>query len=115
MYYGSTTEATDWDAEWMNDWKVKIIKTILFFIPQANPDHEKLYPSVAKWLLEIDDEGFAEREIALDKDGKVLFCSPDDRNTGMWTDMGRTQFSENDLSPITKEYFDNLWHEKKYT
>lgn len=115
MFYGSTTEATDWDEQEMNCWQVKLIKALLFFIPKANPDIEKLYPQITTWLVEVGEDSYPQREIALDKEGLVLFCTPDERNTGFWTDMGVQQFPKSKFNSITKEYFESLWHEKKYT
>lgn len=50
MNYGFTKLATGWDEKEMNSLGVRLVKAILFFIPRANPDQEKLYPEVAKWL-----------------------------------------------------------------
>ena len=49
MIYGITTEATDFTDELLSDWRVRLIKTILFFLPRANPDNERLYPRVKSW------------------------------------------------------------------
>ena len=109
MKYASTTLATDWDESDLNDWRVKLYKIIFFFIPRANPDIEKLYPKVKKWLVEIGDDGYACREIALDEDGRVLFCTPNDRNTGFWTDMAETKFKSEEIKEISKTEFESLW------
>jgi hypothetical protein len=51
MHYGSTEKFTDWDERELRSWKVRLLYLLLFFIPKANPDNEKLYPKVRKWLL----------------------------------------------------------------
>jgi hypothetical protein len=109
MFYGSTLEATDWSEEMMNNWKAKIIKALLFFIPRANPDNEKFYPLISMWLVEIDDNGWPKREVALDKNNQVLFCSPDQKNTGFWTDMAIQQFTKSELIPVDQDYFEQCW------
>lgn len=108
MKYASTTLATDWDERDLDEWRVKLIKLVLFFMPVANPDIEKLYPRVKKWLLEIGDDGCACREIALDE-GRVLFCTPNDRNTGFWTDMAAAKFEDEELIEIPKSDFESVW------
>ncbi|PCJ30272.1 MAG: hypothetical protein COA90_09905 [Gammaproteobacteria bacterium] len=108
MNYGYTTLATDWDKEEMNALSIRIIKAILFFIPSGNLDHEKLYPKVEKWLIEIDDNGIPMREIGLNENNKFLFSSPNDRNIGFWTDSPKI-FHENELETVTQEYFELIW------
>ena len=81
MKYGSTTLATDWKTL---DWREKLFIKTLFFIPRANPHAEPLYPRVKKWLLEIDDDGNAVREVALDTDGIELFHMPSEQDYGFW-------------------------------
>ena len=54
MNYGFTKLATGWDDRDMNIVGVRLIKAILFFIPRANPDQEKLYPHVAKKSIGSD-------------------------------------------------------------
>lgn len=108
MYYGSTKKFTDWDERELFSWKVRLLYLLLFFIPKANPDNEKLYPNVKKWLLEIDDTGQPVREIALDMNGAVLFISPSKRNYGFWTDTN-APVRQDELSPIEQDVFEELW------
>ncbi len=107
MIYGYTKEATDWEPD---DLVAKLIKMVLFFIPKANKEIEPLYPQVKKWLVEVDSEGKANREIALDKNDKVLFCTPNDNSEGFWPDCPKV-FSQEELGLIDKEYFEQLWNE----
>ncbi len=65
----------------------KIIYTILFFIPKANPEYERFLDDVSEWLLEIDPvDNLPIREIAKDASGKILFIMPWRNNYGYWTD-----------------------------
>lgn len=109
MRYGVTTEATDFSEAVLNDWRVRLLKAVLFFIPRANPDTERLYPQVKQWVLELSDDGWPQREVALGASGNVLFRTPNERNTGFWPDMARKQFKENELRAISPEEFHSLW------
>jgi len=109
MRYGITTEATEFSAAALNGWRVRLFKSVLFFIPRANPDTECLYPQVKQWVLELSDDGWPQREIALDASGNVLFRTPNDRNTGFWPDMARKQFKEDELQVISADEFHSLW------
>ena len=105
MYYGSTTKSTNHEP---NDWRIKIARALLWFIPRSAPDHELLYPSVRKWLVEIDEKGNANREIGLGKDNAPLFAAPEGRNIGFWTDSPYA-FSREELAPIEASEFERLW------
>jgi hypothetical protein len=109
MQYGITTEGTDFTEEMLADWRIRLWKAILFFVPRANPDIEPLYPLVRSWALELSDEGWPKREVGLDASGKPLFRAPDHRNTGFWTDMARRQFDQAGVEPISKAAFNELW------
>jgi hypothetical protein len=109
MHYGITTEATGFSEQALNDWRVRLLKTALFFIPRANPDTERFYPQVKQWVLELSDDGWPQREVALGESGNVLFRTPDHRNTGFWTDMARKQFKLEELRAISAEQFHSLW------
>ncbi|WP_299775893.1 hypothetical protein [uncultured Pseudoteredinibacter sp.] len=92
----------------MNSIGVRLIKTALFFIPRANPDQEKLYPSVAKWLIEIDERGIPIREIGIDQDNAPVFTAPNDRNFGFWMDSDK-RFKVDELEPSSYEEFESFW------
>lgn len=108
MFYGCTTDATDWDERLAKSWSNRLLRALFFFIPRANLDVETHYPLVKEWVLELSDEGWPQREVALDAQGKPLFCTPNSRNAGFWTDAPR-QFTPMDLRAITAEEFDSLW------
>lgn len=109
LVYGITKLATDFTGQLMSDWRVRMFRTILFFIPRANPDNERLYPQVTAWALELDDDGWPQREVGLDVSGNPLFCAPDARNTGFWPDMAIRQFSVSELEYLSEEKFNELW------
>lgn len=108
MNYGFTKLATDWNEMEVNSFGVHLIKAVLFFIPRSNPDHEKLYPFVDKWLIEIDGSGVPVREIGIDKNNVPLFAAPNNRNFGLWTDSDM-KFEAGDLEPSSREEFESLW------
>jgi hypothetical protein len=105
MYYGTTTRGTGLQPE---GWSERLIRSILFFIPPANPDNAPLYPRVSQWLLEIDEDGHPFREIGLDEHGKPLFGAPNDRNFGFFTDSDAT-FAKTDLNLVRREEFEKQW------
>jgi hypothetical protein len=107
MIYGSTLLATNFRPD---NWQVRLLRTLLFFIPRANLDHEPLYRQVKKWYLELDDAGVPVREIGLSSDGRPLFGSPDKRNMGFWTDSDKT-FQKDKLGPVSADEFEKLWQE----
>jgi hypothetical protein len=111
MVYGKTVLATDFTDEAMQSWRVRLIDALLFFVPHANPDHEPLYPLVRSWALELSDDFYPQREVALDATGHSLFRSPDTRNTGFWPDMAYAQLEVTDVDQITQAEFDSLWAE----
>jgi len=115
MLYGITTKATDFTKGNMRPWPVRIIETLLFFIPKANPDAEPLYPQVNEWALELNEEGWPQREVGVDLTGKALFALPNDRNTGFWTDLAYMQFTRGELREISREDFMRLWSEANVT
>jgi hypothetical protein len=106
MHYGSTTMATDWNAP---DWRKKLLKKALFFIPEANPNAEPLFLRVKKWLLEVDDDGTPLREVGLDVEGSPIFRMPDGDDCGFWTDSN-VCFTKEHLTSITAAEFEDAWN-----
>jgi hypothetical protein len=104
-HYGTTTLATPMPSD---DWRVRAIRVLLWFVPRSNPDNEPLYPRVARWALEIDDNGRVSREIGLDASGFPLFGAPHERNFGFFTDSDTT-FSTADLVPLEQSEFEKWW------
>ena len=104
-HYGTTTLATPMPPD---DWRVRTLRMLLWFIPRSNPDNEQLYPRVAHWLLEVNDDGRASREIGLDASGLPLFRAPDRRNFGFFTDSDVT-FSRADLTAVEQAELEKLW------
>jgi hypothetical protein len=90
------------------DIKARLIRAALWFVPRANPDYERLFPHVRKWLLEVDESGRVQREIGVASDGTPLFAAPDDRNLGFWTDSDKT-FLKSELTPLAASEFEQLW------
>ena len=109
MLYGITTEATDFTDKSISNWRIRLLRLLLFFVPRANPDNEKLYPLVKFWAIEFDEKGWPQREVGLDSSGAPLFGAPDARNTGFWPDMASKQFSVAELQPLSEEAFNALW------
>ena len=109
MHYGYTSLATTWTDQKMNHWKVRLIGALLFFVPRANPDNEKLYPQLAKWLIEIDETGVPSREIGLNAEGTPLFGAPNNRNSGFWISMSDETFDKSELELVDQEHFEFLW------
>jgi len=105
MFYGTTTLGIPMPSD---DWRVRLTRALLWFVPRANPDHEPLYPRVRRWLLEVDDSGRPSREIGLDDRGTPLFGAPDKRNAGFFTDSDVT-FLRTDLAPADGAEFESLW------
>jgi hypothetical protein len=105
MYYGSTTQATDFAPD---DWNVRLFRAAFWFIPRANPDFEPLFVYVRRWLVEVDDSGRAQREVALGNDGTPLFAAPNERNCGFWTDSDKA-FLESELVPVSASEFEQSW------
>ncbi len=108
MNYGFTKLATDWNDSKMDSFGIRLTKTLLFFIKKGNPDQEKLYPKVAKWLIEIDESGVPVREIGLDENNNALFSAPNNHNFGFWTDSDK-KFGIEELERCTKEEFESFW------
>jgi hypothetical protein len=96
-------------------WQFKLLSTILFFIPKANPEYQDLIDDVAEWQLEIDpSDNLPIREIAKDLNDKTIFIMPWRNNYGYWTDNDITlDYFKNQFKAvdINKAEFNQNWDE----
>ena len=109
MKFISTSLATDWPEK--QPWQVKVLKSILFFIPKANPGYDSKMHLVKNWLIEFveeDDDFIPWREIALDSVGNILFAGPDKINYGFWLDTNM-KYEDFKGEPIDKDEFEKHW------
>lgn len=109
MRYLKTKMATEWPKE--KSWKEKVVRGVLFFIPEANPDYENKMFLVKSWLIEFledNDELLPGREIALDENDNPIFCGPDSRNYGFWCDTNM-KYEDFEGQPIEQIEFERIW------
>jgi hypothetical protein len=104
MKYGYTSEATQFGESGILE---RVLRGLLFFLPEANPDSKRLFPLLARWAIEVDDDGRVNREIGLASNGHPLFVWPDSRNYGFWSDTDMT-FGENNLEIMPKDDFEAI-------
>ena len=93
--------------------KKLLVGILTKIIPKANPDFDDKINDVHYWLVECDHEtGTPEREIGLDKEGRVILKMPFKDNYGYWTDNNLllNDFKEHFVvSEISKESFEQNW------
>lgn len=101
------------EAKKKNNRLAKIIKTVLFFIPEGNPGYSEIICDVAEWQLEIDStDNLPTREIGKDMNGKIILIMPWHDNYGYWTDNDITldYFKDHfNATNIDKSEFDKNW------
>lgn len=93
--------------------KKALVGILTKIIPKANPDFDGKIDEVQYWLVECDNEtGIPEREIGLDKEGRVILKMPYKNNYGYWTDNNLllNDFKEHFIvTEISKETFEKNW------
>jgi hypothetical protein len=106
MKYLRTTRATDWSEK--TPWQVRLLRCLLFFIPEANPGYEKKMYLIKEWYVEFENDGTPYREIAIDAEGKPLFAGPSEENYGFWLDTNMT-YPDFGGDPIEESEFERVW------
>lgn len=107
------------DSQTKNDgllkrsFKKALVGILTKVIPKANPDFDEKINEIQYWLVECDNEtGIPEREIGLDKEGRVILKMPYKDNYGYWTDNNlllndiKEHFA---VSEISKDSFEQSW------
>lgn len=108
MRYLKTKMATDWPEE--EPFRDKVMRALLFFIPDSNPDYRHKFHLINEWLIEFDDEE-PSREIGINDEGGPIVAGPDDKNYGFWLDTN-LKYNDCDGVEISKDEFERAW--KKY-
>lgn len=114
MKYIRTAKATNWPEK--EPIMAKIIRLLLWFIPQPNRENEKKFHLLVEWLIEFDDDGHPIREIGLDKSGEPILAGDVwDETFGYWldTNMMYEDFLDAETSEIEKEEFVMMWNKFK--
>ena len=93
--------------------KKALVGILTAIIPKANPDFDNKIDEVQYWLVECDNKtGIPEREIGLDKEGRVILKMPFKGNYGYWTNNNLllNDFKEHFVvSEISKDIFEQSW------
>ncbi len=100
---------TDWEEK--ETWQEKLIKTVLFFIPKANPGYDSKMHLVKKWLIEFEEEDgelLPWREIGLDSKGTPVLAGPDKQNYGFWLDTNM-KYEDFEGESIDVGEFEKIW------
>ena len=106
MKYLRTKLATDWNEG--KSLSQRVIETVLFFVPKANPGYENKMHLVDEWVVEFDEDNNPFREIALDFNGYPVFAGPNEENYGFWLDTNM-KYSDFTGREVELSEFENLW------
>ena len=105
MQYYCTTLGTNLPPP---DWRMKLIYTLLWFIPRSNPDFEAHVSQIRRWYVEVDEAGRPSREIGIDESGMPITAAPWQSNFGFWTDSAEPLPAER-TEEIAEDVFLNMW------
>jgi hypothetical protein len=86
-----------------------LVWVLLRVVPKASPDYDRHVRQVAYWLVEVDDEGQAAREIGFTAQHEPLLFAPTNRNYGLWTDSDRV-FAPEQFESRNEFPFDCTWN-----
>ncbi len=93
--------------------KKAIIGILSSIIPKGNPDFEDKIDLVETWVVELENEtGIPEREIGMDKNGRIIVKMPFKNNYGYWTDNNLLlpDFKKHfETIEISQDSFENYW------
>ena len=108
MHYIRTKQATDFPEK--EDFVVKILRILLFFIPESNPSYRNKLHLVKEWLIEFGDDGYPNREIGIGINKTPVLAGPGSNDYGFWLDTNLV-YSDFKEEEIDKESFESKWQE----
>ena len=111
MIYIKTKIGTDWPKEKKNILG-KVIRSLFWFIPEANPGYNDKMHLISSWLIEFDNEE-PWREIALNENDEIVFAGPSEENYGFWLDANM-KLNDFEGETIEKEYFEEFYAHKLF-
>jgi hypothetical protein len=111
MPFLRTKLATDWPEDLSPSIGDRILRGILLFVPETNPDYKGKMHLVHEWFIEFDDEGNPWRENGVNADGRPVLAGPDARNYGFWLDTNMKFKDFIDGEVVHKDFFEQLWKE----
>ena len=85
-----------------------LVKVLFSWVPKGSPDYDRCPWPVAYWLVEVDNDGWAEREIGFTAQHQPVLYAPTDRNMGLWTDSDRV-FSPEQFEAQNEYPFAATW------
>ncbi len=103
-----TTLGTDFEEN--KSLSDKLVRRLLFFIPEANPGYEGNMHLVKKWVIEFDQEGSPNREVGLNEEGNIVLAGPSERDYGFWIDTNM-KFADFTGEVVSKSEFEAIWME----
>lgn len=82
---------------------------LLRVVPKGSPDYDVRIELVTYWLVQVDGEGLAAREIGFNAQHEPILFAPTDRNYGLWTDSDRV-FSLAEFDSREEFPFEATWN-----
>jgi len=106
MQYMRTNMGTNFEEH--EPLSAKLLRIVLFFIPESNPGYRGKMHLVKEWLIEFDEKEGPWREIGLDENKNIVLAGPDETNYGFWLDQDMT-LKDFEGKEIPKQEFEQAW------
>jgi hypothetical protein len=85
-----------------------LVRALKALVPAANPDVDLQVLAVARWWIEVDNEGVPIREVGFDDAGAPIVATPFGENYGFWTDSDM-RFPPSEHEPVDAKEFELAW------
>ncbi|MBK7908480.1 MAG: hypothetical protein IPJ78_18225 [Gemmatimonadetes bacterium] len=106
MTFIRTRKATNWQQGM--DAKERVVRALLFFIPQPDAAFRDSKHLVREWWVECGPSGEPWREIGLDAHGTPVYAAPDDTEYGYWCDTNMT-LADFEGPEVSEAEFEAMW------